>query len=235
VRKAALPALLADLGKVRRIEVKGVFTHFASSDDRDKSFAKRQLAQFEECLEMLRHNGLEPELVHCANSAAILDLPESWFSMVRPGISLYGYYSSHDVSHTVPLKPVMTLRSKVALVKEIEMGESVSYGHRFIAQRRTRIATVPAGYADGVPRLMTGKALALIHGKRYPVVGTICMDQCMVDVGRDDVTRNDEVVLIGEQGRQRITAQEWADKIGTIPYEICCGISSRVPRIYRYT
>lgn len=220
------------LASCRKVNLKGVFTHFATADEQNKEFSRWQLQKFHDALEALRREGLEPEFAHCANSAAILDLPESRFQMVRPGISLYGYYPSHQTSQRVPLKPAMRLVSRVAFVKWIEAGESVSYGRRFIAKKRTKIATVPIGYADGYSRLLTGKTSVLIHGVKHPVVGSICMDQLMVDVGGDDVEPGDEVVLIGKQGAHTIDAWHLADRMGTIPYEICCGISSRVPRVY---
>ncbi|MGB2869939.1 MAG: alanine racemase [Bacteroidota bacterium] len=225
------PVLLA-LGKSKRIDVKGMFTHFANADERDKSFAQRQLGEFVRAIETARHIGLDASLTHCANSAAILDLPESRHSMVRCGIMMYGYYPSRETSESVPLKPAMTLKTSVSLVKQIDPGESVSYGRRFIARRRTTIATLPIGYADGFSRLLTGKSVALINGQRHPVVGTICMDQCMVDCGMNDVSVGDEAILVGRQGDQQITAWDLADRMGTIPYEICCGISARVPRVY---
>ena len=174
-----------------------------------------------------------PEVVHCAGSAGILDLPESYFSMVRPGIMLYGYYPSRETTESVPLKPVLSLKSQVSLVKWIDPGEGVSYGRRFIAQQKTRIATLPVGYADGYMRLLTNRTSVLIRGKRFPVVGTICMDQLMVDVGRHDVQVGDEAVLIGLQRRENISAWDLASIVGTIPYEICTNITSRVPRTYR--
>jgi alanine racemase len=233
VRAAGLPKLLKALSKMRRLEIKGVYTHFATADQKDKTFSKQQLVRFHEALDILRAEGVTSEHIHCAGSAAILDLPESYYSMVRPGIMLYGYYPSHQTSESVPIRPVLTLKSEVSLVKWIEPGESVSYGRRFIAKRRTQIATLPLGYADGYMRLLTGKGEVLIGGRRFSVVGTICMDQIMVDAGSSDVSAGDEAVLIGRQGREKIDAWDLAERIGTIPYEICTNISSRVPRIYR--
>jgi len=223
--------LVKVLSGLRQLEIKGVYTHFATADRRDKSFSKQQLALFHQSLDVMRTAGVIPEVVHCAGSAGILDLPESYFSMVRPGIMMYGYYPSDDTTESVRLKPVLSLKSRVSVVKWIEPGESVSYGRRFIANRRTRIATLPVGYADGYMRLLTGQSSALIGGCVFPIVGTICMDQLMVDVGKSDVRVGDEAVLIGRQGRKSITAWDLASKIGTIPYEICTNISSRVPRI----
>ena len=228
-----LKKLLRALAKLRRLEIKGVYTHFATADARDKSFSKLQLAEFHRALEVLHKEGVSAEFIHCAGSAGILDLPESYFSMVRPGIMLYGYYPSRETTESVPLKPVLSLKSRVSLVKWIEPGESVSYGRRYVAKRKTKIATLPLGYADGYMRSLTGRSTVLIGNRRFPTAGTICMDQVMVDVGSADVRVGDEAVLIGRQHRERITAWDLAATFGTIPYEICTNISSRVPRIYR--
>lgn len=226
-----LARLLNGLGSMRRIEIKGVYTHFATADWKDKSFSRQQLAEFHKGLDILRGAGIEPELVHCAGSAGILDLPESYFSMVRPGIMMYGYYPSQETSESVALRPILSLKSRVSLVKWIEKGESVSYGRRYFASRRTKIATLPIGYADGYFRLLTGRSFVIIARKKFPIVGTICMDQLMVDVGTTDVGPGDEAVLIGRQGKESISAWDLAATLGTIPYEICTNISSRVPRI----
>jgi alanine racemase len=233
VEPTGLKKLLKTLGKFRRLEIKGVYTHFAMADIRDKSFARLQLAEFHRALDVLQKERVSAEVVHCAGSAGILDLPESHFSLVRPGIMLYGYYPSRETTESVSLKPVLSLKSRVSLVKWIESGESVSYGRRYIAKHKTRIATVPLGYADGYMRSLTGQSSVLIGNRRFPTAGTICMDQLMVDVGREDVRVGDEAVLIGQQHRERISAWDLAATLGTIPYEICTNISSRVPRIHR--
>lgn len=232
VKLGDLQSIAADLARARRLELKGVFTHFATADEPRRDFLMTQLGEFQRSLDRLRSLGVEPEEMHCANSACILDVAETWFSMVRPGVMMYGYYPSRTTSESVPIRPAMTLKTRVALLKWIEQGESVSYGRRFIATKRTRIATLPIGYADGFTRLLTGKAFVLIHGKRFPVAGSICMDQLMVDVGDEPVQPDDEAVLIGRQGEGHCSAWELADALGTIPYEICCGVSSRVPRTY---
>ena len=226
-----LPPFLNVLSRLKYLEIKGVYTHFATADKRDKTFARQQLGLFARALESLRNEGVTPEVVHCAGSAGILDLPESYFSMVRPGIMMYGYYPSLETTESVRLKPVLTLKSRVSLVKWIEAGESVSYGRRFVARRRTKIATLPIGYADGYMRLLTGRSNVLIAGKSFQIVGTICMDQLMADVGKEDVRIGDEAILIGRQRNKSISAWDLASKVGTIPYEICTNISSRVPRI----
>ena len=232
VKPARLEVFLKSLARARRIEIKGVFTHFATAEQRNKSFTLQQLDEFHRCLEILHRHGIQPPLVHCANSAAILDLPATHFSMVRPGLSMYGYYPSSTTSESIPLKPALTLKTRVSLVKKIDAGEGVSYGRRFIASRKTSIATLPVGYGDGYFRLLSGKSSVLMQGRRFPVVGAICMDQMMVDIGNAHIRAGEEAVLIGSQKRERIGAWELADRLGTIPYEIFCAISSRVPRIY---
>jgi alanine racemase len=233
VQPKDLGGIVSALQNSKRVEVKGAYTHFATADQKDKSFTLQQLDHFMAATETLRQHSIQPELVHCANSSAILDLPQTYCSMVRPGITMYGYYPSFETSKSIPLRPAMTVKTTVSMVKTIRSGESVSYGRKFVARKRTNIATLPLGYADGYTRLLTGKGMVLIHGKRFPIVGTICMDQMMVDVGDADVVAGDEAVLIGAQDNQRISCWDLAERIGTIPYEILCGISARMPRIYR--
>jgi alanine racemase len=228
-----LGELVSGLQTSKRVEIKGVYTHFATADQKDKSFTLQQFDHFMAATEALRRHAIYPELVHCANSSAILDLPQTYCAMVRPGITMYGYYPSFETSKSIPLKPAMSVKTTVSMAKTISSGESVSYGRRFVARKRTNIATLPLGYADGYSRLLTGKGIVLIHGKRFPIVGTICMDQMMVDVGDADVVAGDEAVLIGAQDNQRISCWDLAERIGTIPYEILCGVSARMPRIYR--
>ena len=227
-----LPKLLALLGKMRRLELRGVYTHFATADQKDKTFSMQQLEEFHRALEVIRKEGASPEQVHCAGSAAIMHLPDSYFSMVRPGLVLYGCYPSHEITRSFPVKPAMTFRTLVSLVKWVEPGDTVSYGRRYTAVRRTKIATLPLGYADGYPRSLTGRSEVLLGGRRCPVAGTICMDQLMVDVGRLGIEIGDEAILIGRQKRERIDAWDLARLAGTIPYEIFTNISARVPRIY---
>lgn len=234
-RVEELPTLIRSLRRYRRLRVKGLFSHFATAEEKDKSFARKQLDRFHQAIEIARREGLSPELYHIANSGAILDLPESYFSMVRAGIMMYGYYPSAETTESVKLRTAMRLRSKVSYVKWIDAGETVGYGRRFVATRRTKIATVPIGYADGFTRLLSGRASVLINGKLFPVVGTIAMDQMMVNVGKDDVEVGDEVVLIGSQSNLTLSAWEIARKLGTVPYEVCCWVSARVPRLYRRT
>ena len=228
-----LKDFLKHFRKLRRLEIKGVFSHFATSDERNKRFSRLQLERFERALEIIRRENVSPELIHMANSAAILDLPESYFSMVRAGMMIYGYYPSRATSESIPIKRAMTVKSKVVYVKQIERGESVGYGRTFIARRRTRIASVPIGYADGFSRMLSGKASVLIHGKKFPLAGTVAMDQIMVDVGSELVAVGDEVVVLGKQRTQNISAWDLGRQLGTLPYEVCCMVSARVPRVYK--
>ena len=232
-RVEQLPPLLRALSTMRRLEVKGVYSHFATADENNKRFARRQLEEFHRALGVIQRANVSPELIHMANSGAILDLPESYFSMVRAGIMLYGYYPSHETSERISLTPSMRFKSRVSLVKRIERGETVGYGRRFVTRRRTNIVTVPLGYADGFTRLLSGKAEVLIHGKKFPVAGSVAMDQLMVDAGNEDVRIGDEVVVLGTQGSHSISAWDIADALGTVAYEVCCWVSARVPRVYK--
>ena len=177
--------------------------------------------------------GINIPLQHIANSGAILDLPGSYYSMVRPGIMLYGMYPTLETTRSVPLTAVLSLRSTVVFIKEVPVNTSISYGRTYFTSSRTRIATVPLGYGDGYSRRLSNQTHVLIHGKACPVVGTICMDQLMVDIGEAaDVHVGDEVTLIGHDGSEAITAWDIAQKIGTIPYEVFTGVTERVPRVY---
>ncbi len=228
----ALPFIKQAVG-LKNLEVIGLYSHFATSDEKDKTFALDQLRRFTLLLDRIRAEKIEIPLVHMANSGAILDLPQSCFSMVRPGIILYGIYPSRQPSGAIPLQPVASLHSAVVYTKEVEAGTSISYGRRYVTPRRTRIATIPIGYGDGYNRLLTNSGEALIGGRRYPVAGTVCMDQTMLDLGPDSEVRvGDEVVLLGRDGAESISAWDIAEKIGTIPYEVFTGITDRVPRVY---
>ncbi len=233
VQKNSWKEIVGALARAGRIELQGVFTHFATSGDKDQSFARRQLQEFTEAVDLFRRAGIEPREIHCANSGAILDLPESYCSMVRPGIMMYGYYPSRTTSESVVLKPALSLKTQVSMVKKIGAGESVSYGRRYIAAKSTTIATIPIGYADGLFRTLTNRMNVLIGGASFPVVGTICMDQCMVDCGSTDVHAGDEVVVVGSQRGRKQTAWQLSETVGTSPYELLCAVAARVPRIYR--
>lgn len=235
VRAENAPGLLDRMFRLRHVEVVGVYSHFATSDEKDKSFALEQLARFERVLAYADAHGMPIPLRHMANSGAVLDLPQSYFTMVRPGVMTYGAYPSKETTESIPIEPVMSLESKVVFVKEVESGTSVSYGRRFVARRKTRIATVPIGYGDGYSRRLTNQAEVLIGGRRYPSVGTICMDQLMVDIGPDaDVHVGENVVLIGRDGAESVSAWSVAEKLGTIPYEVFTAVAERVPRVIHH-
>ena len=216
------------------IVIEGIFTHFAVADEVDKTYTNQQFENFSSVCNELEKIGIHIRLKHCGNSATIIDLPQMHENMVRAGIILYGLAPSNDVElQKLELKQVMSLKARVTHVKEISEGQSVSYGRKFIASKNSKIASLPLGYADGYTRLLSGKAEALIKGIRVPVVGRICMDQCMIEVtGIEDVNVGDEVVLFGEQGQSFISIDELAEKLGTINYEIVCMIARRVPRVY---
>lgn len=218
------------------IELEGMFTHFASADEKNKEFTFLQLKCFDDFDEYLRALGVSIKYKHVSNSAGVIDFPNLEYDGVRAGIMLYGYYPSRDVDKTkVSLKPVMSFKSSIVHLKTLERGKSVSYGRVFTTERKSIIATLPIGYADGLPRVLTGKGKVIVNGVFAPIVGRICMDQCMIDVTDvPNVKLDDEVIFIGEdQFGNRITADDIAEEIGTISYEIVCNVSKRVPRVYK--
>ena len=218
------------------LQVEGMMTHLADADGTDSAFTEQQLNTFRTMLEQIKQRGFIPPLVHTANSAAIVRFPDAHFSLVRPGIMLYGY---HTLPASVPapdLKPVLSLRTTIVQMRTIPRGGRVSYNGTFVATRPTRIAVLPIGYADGYSRQLSHRGSVLIQGRRAPIVGLVCMDMIMVDVtDLAPVQVGDIVTLIGQQGQESIWADEVANWIGTIPYEVLCGIGSRVPRLYEST
>lgn len=230
--EVALDAVRA-VANLDSLEIVGIYSHFATSDESNKEFARKQLSTFSKLVKSCKEMGLTQVLYHIANSGAILDMPGSHFDMVRPGIMTYGYYPSLETTESVDIKPALSLKSGVALIKTMRAGTSISYGRRYFTGKESRIAVIPVGYGDGFTRLLSGKASVIIRGKKYPVVGTITMDHIMVDVGSDyEVQPDDEVILLGTDGRNSITAWDLATKLGTIPYEILCMLNNRVPRIF---
>jgi len=217
------------------IVVEGIYTHFATADGSgDGEFALAQMEHFRRVVSQLRKEGMELPIAHAANSAAVLRFPSAHLDMVRPGIMLYGLEPFPGASYLADIRPAMTLKSRIVFLKEVPPGASVSYGRTFVAGRRTRIATVPIGYGDGYPRALSNRGKALVRGKRARIVGNICMDQLMLDVTHVEGVRvGDEVVLIGEQGDERITAEELASLAGTINYEIVTSLNGRIPRVYK--
>ncbi len=213
--------------------IDGIFTHFATSDEKGSAYTKFQIKRFDDVIKSLKQEKINFGLAHAANSGAIIDFPKAYYDMVRPGISLYGYYPSLQTLESIKLYPIMSLVSKVSTVRKIKKGESVSYGRRYFTKKETKIISVPIGYADGFSRALTNKAKAIIRGKFYNQVGTVTMDRIMFDVGNDNININDDVILIGKQGKLSIDAWDWSKIINTIPYEVTCGISRRVPIIVK--
>ncbi|MDZ7266035.1 MAG: alanine racemase [candidate division KSB1 bacterium] len=215
------------------VALAGLYTHLATSDEADKTYARQQLAAFRATVTRLRERGISPQWIHAANSGAILDLPEAYFNMVRAGVIMYGYYPSRETSEAIALQPAMRLRSQVLQVKHVPAHFPVSYGRTFQTRRPSFLATIPIGYADGFNRRFSNNMEVLVAGRRCPVVGRVCMDQIIVDLGEAaDIRRGEEVVLLGPQGGDEITIYEWCERLGTIPYEVTCNISKRVPRRY---
>ncbi len=217
------------------IRLEGIFSHLATADERENPFAELQFDRFRQVLSALESGLRSRPIRHICNSAAAIHFPDMHLDMIRPGISLYGYLASSTVDpRKVTLKPALSFKTRIEQLHFIEPGVGISYGQHFVARRKSTIATLSVGYGDGYSRSLSGKAEVLIHGHRVPLVGNICMDHCMADVTdlAVPVSPGDEVVLIGQQGGQAITADELAAKLGTIAYEVTCMISGRVPRIY---
>lgn len=216
------------------LKVEGIFSHMANADGADQTHAKAQVAAFRKIVEEVRLAKGDGYRFSLANSAGLMALKESLFTDARPGIIQYGIMPSLDVPNTLGLRPVLSFHSEVVHVQHLEPGEYVGYGSTYVTKRPTTIATIPVGYADGFPRSLSNRGSVLIHGRRCPVAGRVCMDQIMVEVPEGmHVEPGDKVVLIGKQGHESITALEIATLTGTIPYEIFCGIAERVPRLYK--
>lgn len=225
-------ALIREIKSLPGLELEGMFTHFAMADSHDLTHARLQLSRFQQVLQAVEAAHLRPPIVHAANSAAMLNLPEARFDMVRPGIALYGLDPSPDTRLPQGFRPALSFKTTVAQVKDIPAGECISYGCAYITERPTRVAVLPVGYADGFRRGPTNWGSVLIHGQQAPILGRVCMDQCMVDVTHiPHVRMGDEVVLIGKQGHATLTAGQVADRLGTINYEVVSEILARVPRV----
>lgn len=215
------------------IILEGMFTHFAMADSHDKMHALNQFSKFQSAIQSLTAKGISIPIKHCANSAAILDLPETHLDMVRAGIILYGLWPSDEVGHPISLQPAMQLKARLSMVKKVEKNRSISYGAKFTTQEPSVIATIPIGYADGYTRMLSGKAEILINGHRAPIVGRICMDQCMVDVTHiPSVHEGQEVLLFGGS---ELPVEEIGRHLDTINYEVVCMVGKRVPRLYKHS
>lgn len=226
---------MAQIARLPHIMVEGIFTHFARADEADKTSAEEQLALFEKMISMLEKRGIRIPVKHCSNSAGIVELKEANMDMVRAGITLYGLWPSEEVRRDIiDLKPALSLITHVAYVKDLEAGRAISYGGTYVTKRPSRIATIPVGYADGYARGLSNKGAVLIHGKRAPICGRVCMDQFMVDVTDiPEVKMGDEVILIGSAGEETITMEEVGELSGRFNYEFVCNLGKRIPRVFR--
>ena len=223
------------ISKLPMLEIEGVFTHFANADTSSQENTLRQLEKFDEMIEAMEAVGVTFSLKHCANSAGIIELTERKFDLVRAGIISYGLWPSDEVKKdVVQLKPILSLKSHVVYVKEVEPGCAVSYGSTWVAEEKRKIATIPIGYGDGYPRSLSNKGYVLIKGCKAPIVGRVCMDQMMVDVTDipEEIRVGDRVTLIGQDGDLTITAEEIGDLSGRFNYELVCDLGNRIPRIY---
>jgi len=221
------------ISRLKNLSIEGIYTHFSSADS-DLVFTRAQAQIFAALIKELRQNKITFELAHAANSIAACRFPDSCLNMIRPGIMLYGIYPDKKLKFRIKLKQVLSLKTKITYLKTVDAGRSISYGRTYITKRKTRIATLPLGYADGYARALSNKAKVIIRGEKFPVSGRVCMDQTMVDVGiSSKIKKGDIVTLIGSQGAQEIHAEDLAFICNTIAYEITCWISSRVPRVFK--
>ena len=222
------------IANMDNVSMEGIFTHFAKADEVDKAFTKKQIREFEAMCNKLKTCGVKFPYEHCANSAAIVDVPEADFDLVRAGISTYGLYPSEEVhKENVVLKPALALKSHVAFVKDIPTGTPSSYGGTFVSDKEMKVATIPVGYADGYPRSLSNVGSVLIKGQRAPILGRVCMDQFIVDVTHiPDVKFGDKVTLVGQDGDACITVEELGDLSGRFNYEFICDLGKRIPRVY---
>ena len=222
------------IAKLRGLDIQGLFTHFATADFADRTYANRQLEIFLDFLHQLDRAGFQPPIRHAANSAALIEMPASHLDMVRPGIATYGLNPSDEINKgKATLKPVMSLKTRIIQLKKVSAGFNVSYGITYQTKNATTIATVPMGYADGLNRLLSSRGQMIVHGQKVPIIGRVCMDLTMLDVGKiSDVGMEDEVVIFGRQGNDSITADDLASELNTINYEIVSTVMARIPRVY---
>ncbi|MDT8317297.1 MAG: alanine racemase [bacterium] len=237
IQPEEVKGFFSEIGAMENIELEGVATHFSCADftpgSEEAAFTRLQIERFKECIAGIESLGFHIPLIHTANSAAILNFPDSIFNLVRPGIMLYGSYPSPLVERIEGLKGVMSFKTKIIDLKDVDEGFGLSYGRTYITSARQRIAVIPVGYADGYRRELSNKGVALVRGKRAGVAGKVCMDMTMLDVtGIKGAQNGDEVYLFGGEGTDVISIDEFAEAVGTIPYEVMCGISQRVPRVY---
>lgn len=225
--------IIKEIAALNNIEIDGMFTHFACADSKDKASVNCQIERFTNFVAKVKSEGVSLPIVHCYNSASIVDFDKPLFDMVRCGIITYGLEPSDEVSKTnIKLQKVMSIKSHVAYVKKVGAGFTVSYGSTYVTDKETEIATIPVGYGDGYPRTLSNKGMVLIGGHFAKIIGRVCMDQFMVDVTGLGVSRGDEVILMGSDGENSITAEEIGDLSGRFNYELVCDINKRVPRVY---
>jgi alanine racemase len=225
-------AFFEEFADLKNLELEGLMSHYSDMEVVDKSYSQGQLDSFLEVMEELRLRGFNPKYTHMSNSAAIVDFPQSDMNMIRAGLMLYGVYPARSFEEKIALKPVLELKSSIMQIQRVPAGSSISYGREFVTDRESLIAVVPAGYADGIPRRLTGIGEALVRGARVPIIGAVCMDMTMLDLTDVKGAKvGDEVVFIGTQGSENISALDVASQVGTIPYEILCNISARVTRV----
>ena len=230
---AEIESWAAELKNLRALKLEGIFSHFSHAESVEGDYTQKQLELFQSVVTRLRSEGISPPLTHLANSAAIITLPSAYFEMVRPGLMLYGVYPSPAMAKQISLKPVLSWTTRILQLKKVPSGSSISYGQTFVTTRDSLIATLPIGYADGYPRLLSNRGEVLAKGKRAPVAGSVCMDLTMIDVTDiGGIQQGDEVVLLGRQGDAEVSADEIAAWSNTISYEILTSIGARVPRIY---
>ena len=224
---------LPQIKKLNALRVEGVFSHFSHAESVEGQYTRKQLEIFHNIVQRLAAVSIAPPVIHLANSAATITLPEAYFNMVRPGLMLYGIYPSPEMADRISLKPVLSWKTRILQLKKVPSNASISYGQTFITQRDSLIATLPIGYADGYPRLLSNRGQALVGGKRAPVAGRVCMDLTMLDVTDiGKIHQGDEVVLLGTQENETISADEMASWADTISYEILTSIGARIPRIH---
>lgn len=226
--------IIAEIAKLPNVEVEGIFTHFANADELDKTPTFIQMDMFKHMCQMLKERGVNIPIKHCSNSAGIVDIPEANMNMVRAGIILYGLWPSNEVNkRSMDLQPVMSLKSHISYIKNLEEGRKVSYGGTYITPHTQRIATVPVGYGDGYARSLSNKGYVLVRGQKAPICGRICMDQFMIDVSQIEGVRvGDAVTLLGQDGQYQITMEELGDMSERFNYEFACLLTPRVPRVY---
>ena len=220
--------------RLPNLYLEGLFTHFASADESDRTYTHKQYEKFKAFSDRLLNLGYQPKYIHCANSATIIEYPDYHLDLVRAGIILYGVYPSNEVKRNkLNLRPAMSVKTKINNIKLLPKDESISYGRQYITKKETKVATISIGYADGYPRKLSNKARVIVNGEFAEVIGTICMDQCMIDVTHiKNIAIGDEVVVFGRQKNKTIPVEEIANNLGTVSYEVLCDIGRRLPRIY---